>query len=94
MWKDCFDWLYEEGEKDPKFMIWGNHPFLSGRPHRTKMLQEFIRYAKRHPKVWFARAGDIAKWYRENYRDAQVEEWPNFTVAGRHGKESDLLKAR
>ena len=32
MWKDCFDCLYEEGDKDPKFMMWGNHPFVGGRP--------------------------------------------------------------
>src|SRR5581483_2812543 len=31
MWKDCFDCLYEEGAKDPKFMMWGNHPFAAGR---------------------------------------------------------------
>ena len=53
---------------------------------------EFIRYAKSHKKVWFATAGEIVKWYRENYRDAQVEEWPNFHHAGRRGKISDLAK--
>ena len=94
MWKDCFDCLYEEGATDPKFMIWGNHPFIGGRPYRAGLLREFIRYAKGHGKVWFARAGDIAKWYRENYRDAQVEEWPNFTIAGRRAKKGDLLKLR
>ena len=94
MWKDSFDCLYEEGGKDPKFMIWGNHPFIGGRPFRALLLREFIRYAKGHSKVWFARAGDIAKWYRENYRASQVEEWPNFAMAGRPGKESDLLKSR
>lgn len=92
MWKDCFDCLYEEGESDPKFMIWGNHPFIGGRPYRAMLFREFIRYAKGHSKVWFARAGDIARWYRENYRDAHVEEWPNFTIAGRAAKKGDLLK--
>ncbi|HUK41224.1 MAG TPA: polysaccharide deacetylase family protein [Candidatus Acidoferrales bacterium] len=93
MWKDCFDCLYEEGETDPKFMMWGNHPFVGGRPFRAQLLREFIRYAKSHSKVWFAPAGEIARWYRENYRDAQVEEWPNFAFAGRRGKLSDLSKA-
>jgi len=93
MWKDCFDCLYEEGETDPKFMMWGNHPFVGGRPFRAQLLREFIRYAKSHSKVWFAAAGEIARWYRENYRDAQVEEWPNFAFAGRRGKLSDLSKA-
>lgn len=94
IWKDMFDWLYEEGATDPKFMIWGNHPYLSGRPYRAMIHREFIRYAKGHSKVWFARADDIAKWYRENYRDAQVEEWPNFTIAGRRAKKGDLLKLK
>ena len=92
MWQDCFDCLYEEGDRDPKFMMWGNHPFVGGRPFRALLLREFIRYAKNHGKVWFAPAGEIAKWYRENYRDAQVEQWPNFAHAGRQGKISDLAK--
>ena len=92
MWKDTFDCLYEEGSTDPKFMIWGNHPFVIGRPFRAPLLREFIRYAKGHSKVWFARAGDIARWYRENYRDAQVEAWPNFTTAGRPARKADLMK--
>jgi peptidoglycan/xylan/chitin deacetylase (PgdA/CDA1 family) len=94
IWKDTFDYLYEEGATDPKFMIWGNHPFLSGRAYRAIIHREFIRYAKSHAKVWFARAGDMARWYRENYRHAQVEEWPNFTIAGRHAKRGDLQKLR
>ncbi|HBA41234.1 MAG: hypothetical protein A2W66_03790 [Deltaproteobacteria bacterium RIFCSPLOWO2_02_56_12] len=93
-WKDCFDCLYEEGAKDPKFLIWGNHPFIGGRPYRAPMLREFIRYAKGHSKVWFARSGDIAKWYRENYRNAHVEEWPNFTIAGRRARKADLFKLK
>jgi peptidoglycan/xylan/chitin deacetylase (PgdA/CDA1 family) len=94
LWKDTFDMLYEEGGTDPKFMIWGNHPFVGGRPYRAFVLREFIRYAKGHPKVWFTRAGDIAAWYRDNYRDSQMEEWPNFTIAGRRAKQSDLFKSR
>jgi len=93
-WKDCFDCLYEEGAKDPKFLIWGNHPFIGGRPYRAPMLRGFIRYAKGHSKVWFARSGDIAKWYRENYRNAHVEEWPNFTIAGRRARKADLFKLK
>lgn len=92
MWIDTFDCLYEEGGADPKFMMWGNHPFVGGRPFRALLLREFIRYAKKHKKVWFATAGEVAQWYRENYHDAQVEEWPNFYHGGRRGKVSDLSK--
>jgi hypothetical protein len=75
-------------------MMWGNHPFVGGRPFRALLLREFIRYAKSHKNVWFATAGQIAQWYRENYRDAQVETWPNFAFAGRQGKISDLMSAK
>jgi len=72
MASNCFDCLYEEGATDSKFMMWGNHPFVGDRPFRALLLREFIRYAKSHKKVWFATAGGSVKWYRENYRDAQV----------------------
>jgi peptidoglycan/xylan/chitin deacetylase (PgdA/CDA1 family) len=91
MWKDCFDCLYEEGATDPKFMMWGNHPFVGGRPFRAFLLREFLRYAKSHSHVWFATASEVAKWYQDNYRDVQMEEWPNFAFAGRRGKLSDLV---
>ena len=31
-------------------MMWGNHPFVGGRPFRALLLREFIRYAKSHGK--------------------------------------------
>jgi hypothetical protein len=65
---------------------------VGGRPFRALLLRKFIRYAKKHKKVWFATVGEIVKWYRDNYHDAQVEEWPNFHHAGRRGKISDLAK--
>ncbi|HXG36595.1 MAG TPA: polysaccharide deacetylase family protein [Dehalococcoidia bacterium] len=78
IWKDTFDWLYEEGERGaPKMMLWGLHPFLTGRPFRAVLLREFIRYAKGHPGVWFARCIDVANWWLERYQDAHVEDWPN-----------------
>lgn len=77
MWKDTFDLLYAEGATSPKMMAWGVHPFLSGRPYRAPILQEFIRYAKGHKDVWFPRCIDVARWWLEKYRDNQVETWPN-----------------
>lgn len=78
IWKDTFDYLYREGETHPAMMIWGVHPFLSGRPYRAIILEEFIRYAKGFPRVWFARCLDIAQWWRSNFSEAWVEDWPNF----------------
>ena len=72
--------------RDPKFMMWGNHPFVGGRPFRAFLLREFIRYAKKHKKVWFATAGEVAQWYRENYHDAQVDDpQPPLSAIRRRG---------
>jgi peptidoglycan/xylan/chitin deacetylase (PgdA/CDA1 family) len=77
LWKDCFDCLYREGTTSPKMMMWGLHPFLSGRPYRAIVLEEFISYAKRHEKVWFPRCIDVARYWLGHYREAHVEPWPN-----------------
>jgi peptidoglycan/xylan/chitin deacetylase (PgdA/CDA1 family) len=77
IWKDTFDYLYSEAERYPNMMLWGLHPFLSGRPYRAKVLEEFLEYARKFPKVWFARCIDIAKWWMSKYKDQHVEKWPN-----------------
>ncbi|MFQ5850618.1 MAG: polysaccharide deacetylase family protein [Candidatus Binatia bacterium] len=64
---DAFDYLYEEGVTSPKLITVSIHPYLSGRPYRAKVLRDFIRYAKSHPNVWFARGIDIVNWWRERY---------------------------
>ena len=58
--------FYWEGEQGaPKFFAFNLHPFVSGVPFRTKIIDEFIRYAKGFPKVWFARRIEIANWCLE-----------------------------
>jgi allantoinase len=62
--KDQFDYLYWEGEQGaPKYFAFNLHPFVSGVPFRTKIIDEFIQYAKGFPKVWFARRVEIAEWW-------------------------------
>jgi peptidoglycan/xylan/chitin deacetylase (PgdA/CDA1 family) len=64
---DQFDYLYEEGLTSPKVMSVTMHPFLAGRAYRAKIYQDFIRHARSHPNVWFARGIDIAQWWlKEN----------------------------
>ena len=41
-------------------------------PHRrpsgpSQALDRFLRYARNHPGVWFARRDEIARWWLENY---------------------------
>jgi urate oxidase len=62
--KDQFDYLYWEGEHGaPKYFAFNMHPFVSGVPYRTKIIDEFIHYVKGFPKVWFARRIEIAEWW-------------------------------
>jgi peptidoglycan/xylan/chitin deacetylase (PgdA/CDA1 family) len=78
LWKDNFDWLYEEGATYPGFMSLGVHPFLTGRPFMAEVFREFLRYVKSHPGVWFARGIDLANFWLENCRDHLIEKWPNY----------------
>jgi peptidoglycan/xylan/chitin deacetylase (PgdA/CDA1 family) len=64
--KDHFDYLYWEGQQgSPKYWAVNMHPFVSGVPFRTKIMDEFITYAKGFSDVWFARRLEIANWCLE-----------------------------
>ncbi len=82
MWRDTVGYLHRESETHPNVVTWGLHPYLSGRPHRSAVLEEFITWAKSLPGVWFARTRDIAEYWASEYPEHQVETWPNFTERG------------
>ena len=86
LWKDTFNVLLAEGGRLlPNFIAWGLHPFLTGRPYRIVALREFLRYAKGHPNVWFARCLDVARWWEKDSRDHSVESWPNYGTGLQRG---------
>jgi allantoinase len=64
---DQFDCLYAEGAKSPKMMSVSMHPFLAGRPYRTRIFEDFIHHARSHPDVWIARGVDIVDYWRREY---------------------------
>jgi peptidoglycan/xylan/chitin deacetylase (PgdA/CDA1 family) len=82
VWRDTVAYLHRESETYPNMVAWGMHPFLSGRPFRAAVLEEFLTWAKSRPGVWFARTRDIAEWWLAEYPDHLVEEWPHFTERG------------
>jgi peptidoglycan/xylan/chitin deacetylase (PgdA/CDA1 family) len=82
IYHDTVAYLHRESETYPNILAWGMHPFLSGRPSRAPILEEFLTWAKGLPGVWFARGRDIAEWWVSEYPDHLVEEWPNFTESG------------
>lgn len=69
MIKDQFDVLYEEGAQSGKVMCVALHPYLTGKAHRAKYLDEAFRYIKSHDQVWYTTADDIAEYYMKNYYD-------------------------
>jgi peptidoglycan/xylan/chitin deacetylase (PgdA/CDA1 family) len=68
--KDTFDVLYEEGASYPRMMSVGLHSRVSGHPGRAAAVGRFLRYARSHPRVWFAGRDDIARWWLEHYPPA------------------------
>ena len=67
--KEAFDCLYDEGATHPQMLSVGLHMRHIGRPGRIAALDAFIRHALGHPKVWFARRVDIARWWTDRYAD-------------------------
>jgi peptidoglycan/xylan/chitin deacetylase (PgdA/CDA1 family) len=98
-WRDFFDTLYEEGLRGyPQMLAYGTHPFLS-HGHRTRPMEEAIRYIKSLPGVWITTRGEIADWVLENYPDrdlasfypdtaASSDRWYGLS-AGAGGEEAD-----
>lgn len=57
-----FEMLYSESESRRRMMSLSAHDYISGRPARAKVLEEFIIYAQRRPGVVFLRKDEIAKF--------------------------------
>lgn len=67
--KAQFDQLYREGEKNGRLMCIAIHPYVMGRPHRTKYLAEVLDYVMSHDHVWQATTDEIAEYYLDHYYD-------------------------
>ena len=65
--KDCFDFLYLEGDSHPKMMSVGLHCRLVGRPARAAALTRFLDYIMTKDKVWICRRSEIAENWRKNF---------------------------
>jgi peptidoglycan/xylan/chitin deacetylase (PgdA/CDA1 family) len=85
MWRDCFDALYDEGQRGhPKMLAFGTHPILA-HGYRTRPLEDLIRYVKSKPGVWITTRGDIAEWMLENYPDLDLSKfYPEAIASDRH----------
>jgi peptidoglycan/xylan/chitin deacetylase (PgdA/CDA1 family) len=62
IWEEAFDELYEEAQKGrARYLPFQIHPYISGRPGRTKALRTTIRHMKQ-AGVSFATCSDTANW--------------------------------
>lgn len=60
--KNEFDLLYAEAENRRRMMSVSAHDRIAGRPARTRVLEDFIVYAQKHPGVAFLRKDEIARF--------------------------------
>jgi peptidoglycan/xylan/chitin deacetylase (PgdA/CDA1 family) len=65
--KAQFDALYERGAEHAVLMPLTVHDFIVGRPSRSKVLDEFIAYAKQFEGVHFVTHDQICDWWWPNY---------------------------
>ncbi len=61
-----FDQLYAEAATRRRMMSVSAHDRISGRPARTKVLEDFIVYAQKRPGVVFLRKDQIARFALES----------------------------
>jgi peptidoglycan/xylan/chitin deacetylase (PgdA/CDA1 family) len=65
--KSVFDALYERGVDEAAMMPLVVHDFITGRPSRAKVLDDFIAYAKQFEGVVFTSHDQLASWCRNLY---------------------------
>jgi len=65
-WKSTFDALYERGADRPVMMPLVVHDFNTGRPFRSKVLDDFIGYAKQFEGVVFAGHDQLCSWWQDS----------------------------
>ncbi|MBI4191695.1 MAG: polysaccharide deacetylase, partial [Betaproteobacteria bacterium] len=70
--KAQFDQLYREGEENGRLMCIAIHPYVMGRPHRTKYLAEVLDYVMSHDRIWQATTDEIAEYYLAHYYEQAV----------------------
>lgn len=60
-----FEVLRDESAANGKVFSLALHPYLSGVPHRIRMLDRFLEHARSAQGVWWATADEVESWYRK-----------------------------
>jgi peptidoglycan/xylan/chitin deacetylase (PgdA/CDA1 family) len=73
IWQAMFDDFHEESALSPTYVPFQFHPYISGRPGRSRTLRGIIRHMKRD-EVWFATGTQAARWcLDELFRDTTAK---------------------
>jgi peptidoglycan/xylan/chitin deacetylase (PgdA/CDA1 family) len=65
--REAFDFLCEEGARQPKMMSIGMHMRLLGHPGRASGLARLLDHIKSRPDVWVCRRIEIARHWLERH---------------------------
>jgi len=65
--KSTFDAYYEAAGTTPLYMIYGTHPFVSGRPDTAYCFSKFLEYVQQKKEVWFPSYTQAAEWWQSRY---------------------------
>jgi peptidoglycan/xylan/chitin deacetylase (PgdA/CDA1 family) len=62
IWKGMFDDFHDESKRAPQYCPFQFHPYISGRPGRSRTLRAIIQHMKAAGGVWFATGCEAARW--------------------------------
>ncbi|MFC0527493.1 polysaccharide deacetylase family protein [Phytohabitans kaempferiae] len=62
-WRDEFDWLYREGEREQKLLTLCLHPYITGRPSRAKAIDNLLAHMAGHDGVYYATHLEVAQYF-------------------------------
>jgi hypothetical protein len=62
IWKGMFDTFHDESKRTPQYCPFQFHPYVSGRPGRSRTLQAIIQHMKAAGGVWLATGSEAARW--------------------------------
>lgn len=69
-----FDAYYRAAAKRPLTLVYGTHPFVSGRPDSAYVFDEFLKHVQAHDDVWLTTHGDVAGHWEDRFGDG----YPTF----------------
>jgi len=63
----AFDAYYEAAGVTPLYMIWGTHPYVSGRADAAYVFSKFLDYVQRRRDVWLPTYTQLAEWWQDRF---------------------------